>query len=65
MLKITQVVTFKWMNCTVCELHLSRAMRSNTPQQLHAVSVEGGAQMLPARKEGALSGNECAGVWPL
>lgn len=53
------------MNCIVYELHLSRAIHSNTPQQLHAVSVEGRAQMFPARKEGTLNGNECAGVWLL
>lgn len=53
------------MNCRGCELHLSRASHSNTPQQLHAMSVEGRAQMFPARKESALNGNECAGVWLL
>lgn len=37
---MTQAVCFQWMNCVVYELHLSRAIHSNTPRQLHTVTVE-------------------------
>lgn len=52
------------MNCTVYELYLNRAAILNILQQLLTLClIQGKAQTFPAREEGGLNGNECAGAW--
>lgn len=60
---IIQLYTF-YGQIVQYEPYLNRAGILNVRQQLLTLClIQGKAAMFPAREEGGLNGNECAGVW--